>query len=460
MKATAMKRILVSCAVFCVSCQQHTCETPAANTSTSSSGSTTSDAPSNSSATSSGGAASETGDTSSTTRTCDPACDVDSAAPLCEADTCVPCNDNNAPSCETLANNRPICDTTGRCVQCQTNTHCPDPLLPLCDETTGSCVACTAHDQCPGDAACNLITGECFPEDTVYDASDAATLTSLLNMHIAGDAWVTIRLSETILSNYSYTAELSNTLAILGANDEPAQLTNTALNTILAFGGNGTMFLDNLRLRDAGTCLGLVGATAHVTNATFSDCTTALSAQSSSTATLSSIDSISGDISISSSTATLSSINVVEGTVIATSGAEIDIVNAMLFAGVDSVALSSTSSTTRISYSTIYAYNATGFYAVTCSGMPPIVTASIVANRGDEAPFQCAPDIEDGRSVVETNSNTDHFGSTAEADLHLTPAGFAHFGAIPWQEGDPEVDFDGEPRRSGQNYPGADVPTP
>jgi hypothetical protein len=103
---------------------------------------------------------------------CDPDVVVDNAQ--CGAQYCLPsgtcgsCEELPPGSeCAALDPSRPICDgDTGVCGQCSARdtSMCPAET-PACD--AGTCTGCTEHAQCP--AACDIHTGMCFPEqERVY----------------------------------------------------------------------------------------------------------------------------------------------------------------------------------------------------------------------------------------------------------------------------------------------------
>jgi len=127
---------------------------------------------------------SDTSDTSSTTSSVpcmgepvdNPACG--GLEPYCVDMDCVSCEALS--SCVDFEPSKPACDAkTGRCVECLSHDDCTNPDEPACDPGTANCVPCTEHEQCPA-TACNLETGQCFPEsDVLYvwneisDCSDA-----------------------------------------------------------------------------------------------------------------------------------------------------------------------------------------------------------------------------------------------------------------------------------------------
>ena len=142
--------------------------------------------------------------------------------PLCGPDgLCVSCDELPEPdaACAELDPMAPLC-VGGQCVQCseQDATAC-DGML--CDAETNSCYPCTAHDQC-GEAACNLFTGQCLPEDEVvhvgtgfpYDRIDDA----VESFNSPGDQGTIIVHGSGVYSDQFVVIGNAQTIAIL-AND-------------------------------------------------------------------------------------------------------------------------------------------------------------------------------------------------------------------------------------------------
>jgi hypothetical protein len=83
----------------------------------------------------------------------DPACDE--VNPYCLAGACVDCGDI---VCADVSPTLPKCDAdTGLCAACDC-----DDSAPVCDAETHTCSKCIDHGQCP-DSACDLWTGACLP---------------------------------------------------------------------------------------------------------------------------------------------------------------------------------------------------------------------------------------------------------------------------------------------------------
>ncbi len=79
--------------------------------------------------------------------------DCDGATPVCDTNllTCRGCKTDD--ECAALDGNKPACliaadgGTTGTCVPCTSNKHCPD-TAPVCDPHTNRCGGCITDDDC------------------------------------------------------------------------------------------------------------------------------------------------------------------------------------------------------------------------------------------------------------------------------------------------------------------------
>jgi hypothetical protein len=106
----------------------------------------------------------------------EPACmessDCAAETPLCDAGDCVACGKATQTDCATEYSNTPVCDESGRCVQCTDAdvSACP-PDMPICEANV--CVPCREHEHCPG-SACNMATGACMPVDNVWWVNNSA----------------------------------------------------------------------------------------------------------------------------------------------------------------------------------------------------------------------------------------------------------------------------------------------
>jgi len=90
---------------------------------------------------------------------------LDSSQVYCnQMGSCVDCT-----GLESCGAEQPVCDPeSGKCVLCLPDdaSACSDQT-PVCEGATNSCVPCVAHDEC-GDGACNLFTGECLGDTTIW----------------------------------------------------------------------------------------------------------------------------------------------------------------------------------------------------------------------------------------------------------------------------------------------------
>lgn len=101
---------------------------------------------------------------------CSPANDrpnaqCEDAAPYCNTKgLCADCN--GIASCAAIDAGKPACDPLGGgCVECTaTDASACGALTPICDAGAMSCRACVAHAEC-SKSACDFDTGACFPED-------------------------------------------------------------------------------------------------------------------------------------------------------------------------------------------------------------------------------------------------------------------------------------------------------
>lgn len=96
-----------------------------------------------------------------TADTADDACDA--ATPFCVDDACVNCSgtpDGDA-ACGEIGD-APYC-LDGECVKCTDSSQC-DGSAPVCDPASHECVGCGKHADCPA-SSCNFETGACNPTD-------------------------------------------------------------------------------------------------------------------------------------------------------------------------------------------------------------------------------------------------------------------------------------------------------
>jgi hypothetical protein len=71
----------------------------------------------------------------------------------------------------------PHCElSSGMCVACLDDTHCPDPTAKYCDTSTYTCKGCVDHIECASEAC--LPSGECGTDTTVAYVDPLATATT------------------------------------------------------------------------------------------------------------------------------------------------------------------------------------------------------------------------------------------------------------------------------------------
>ena len=106
-------------------------------------------------------------------------CSSSSSAPFCSAaGTCVGCGSPAAlTTCMTLTPATPFCSTSGgACVQCLTNTDCPN-AQPVCSGSN-TCVPCTADTDCAGrgpGVCMSHLDGRCAANsETIYVQNSAS----------------------------------------------------------------------------------------------------------------------------------------------------------------------------------------------------------------------------------------------------------------------------------------------
>ncbi|MCA9717081.1 MAG: right-handed parallel beta-helix repeat-containing protein [Myxococcales bacterium] len=91
---------------------------------------------------------------------------MDASQPYCGASgECVDCVELT--SCSSVSEQTPVCSSTGRCVECSDDNPdaCP-PERPVCDAAAETCESCDEHADCP-ESACDFQSGACFPLEGV-----------------------------------------------------------------------------------------------------------------------------------------------------------------------------------------------------------------------------------------------------------------------------------------------------
>jgi hypothetical protein len=379
------------------------------------------------------------GDTETTETTGEPmSCDsddecTDEARPFCSPvlQECVSCSGMPQPheACEGANPAFPAC-SAGVCVECTAavNTLCTGNV-PVCDEASNTCVRCTEHAQC-GEAACNLFNGSCVAGSTVTvgpaGTADYTTLGGAVTAVTVGGGG-TIVVAQGIY-NETVTINDGAVVAFLADDgDRPEwQRTSGAAAPQLRVTGGATVLLDGFALQ-FNTAPGQPAVRAD-SGALWLDRT---------------IIAQNPGVALSAET----TMNVV-------------VRNGFLASAVDTAAVSVTNASVRLEYTTVGAGTGDSRAVVCDAGSAVTVSDSILITRGGLPEVSCA-----SLSATYTASNTalpmpGEGNTTVDAtvpawfqgyntgDFHLTPgAGVPIFmGIARWNDGDPRVDIDGQPR--------------
>lgn len=214
-----------------------------------------------------------------------PECMVDAdcrsvRSPFCVEQVCTPCGSTPDPDARCAAKDpsSPLC-IDDFCVQCSdTDDAACDEDHPICNTISNQCLPCTTHDQCPGDAACELFTGRCFPEDDVKWVNSAGQSCSIPNNSLVGvgtiaDPWCNVsgHLDDLPLGgfrtfrfvdfggpdNYSESIQIDGNrrIALLGSNpDEPPRIDDVAsVDPIIhVTSTSGAVYLHQVHLEKSG----------------------------------------------------------------------------------------------------------------------------------------------------------------------------------------------------------------
>jgi len=221
----------------------------------------------------------------SASETPDATCETfDPSTPVCFEDACVACTDDNAGACagetpacventcvqctpevlDACTAEEPACGPENTCVQCTAeNDAACQGTTPLCDDTSNTCVPCTQHDQC--EAACDLETGECFPEDSVLhvdgddgcsDGNPGSQIQPLCTVQAAIDlvadrgTIIVHAQTEGTLNIYAgASVSGSVVVAILAAEGEPTPVVQGTSSAGLSTTGGAVVYLDGLAFR-------------------------------------------------------------------------------------------------------------------------------------------------------------------------------------------------------------------
>jgi hypothetical protein len=372
---------------------------------------------------------------------------TDPDAPFCgttgECGTCDAAKDPDG-ACAGVDPGLPLC-VGGACVQC--TAAAPEACTgktPVCDGTTNTCVPCDAHDQC-GEAACNLFTGACLPDDDAAvvhvggATPDFDDLTAAVASFAAGDEG-TILVHEPMASyDESVTVDGGRVLAFLAAADAaapPGWILSGGGAPQLAVTMGSTVLIDGLRM--SGNANDVV-------------------------------------LSLDGGRVWLDRTRIVQnsgGGIVAQNAAELVLRNC--FVGGNGAGLAGSfgidvvDSDVRVLYTTVARNDEATIDSIRCMGSTVDVRNSIVVGR-DANSIECPGIVISNSALDETVGTNPNVGAAdptwfvdATSDFHLTAAGAMVFADVAlWNTGDPPTDIDGDPRPAvdvTSDHAGADVP--
>lgn len=372
----------------------------------------------------------------------------DGAAPFCTSEgLCVACDgmpDADA-ACAGLDAAMPVC-VDGECVQCsEGRVAACDATLRICDAEAHACIDCTEHEPCAS-GACELRLGRCFPPDVTAFEVDGDGSAEYPNVGAAvaaiGDGGMGIIRVHARDGGASYPGALridgGKTIAVLAAEGEEPAFTGALGGHALRVEGSGTtVYLDRVWLRDTADGRGLVvrqGATAWVDRSRL--------------------------------------VRNSDGGVLAEEGASLTIRSSFVGGNASDVAaVEVIGADARILYTTVGGGQGNA-RALLCNAAAAVdVRNSVLLARTDNPEIACDATFEHdaaeldlgGTNVAVGSMSTSWFTSYPQADFSLSAEGADVLADIArWQQGDPRVDIDGDPRPSGadgvSDHAGADVP--
>ncbi|MBL9107022.1 MAG: hypothetical protein JNL82_39340 [Myxococcales bacterium] len=403
----------------------------------------------------------------------DPACP--SGQPYCLAGECVDCS---GIECAAVSPGEPVCNqNSGLCDVCAC-----DDANPVCDPEAHTCGKCTAHDQCSG-SACDLWTGACMPVaaalwvDMAGACDDAAAGTPDAPLCTLGAAFTRVQAApgeghaiRVRAGAYEIDASLAipedGLVAVVhatgGDDDPPVTLAAVAGSRAFEVATGGALLLDGIGVTSGGSdalsCsagklwldrLSVSGVTGH--GIATVDCDVKLRRSVLTGNTLSGAYVSSGAIHIENSYIS-SNGNTGDGAggVYLTSGAALE---AVYTSFIDNLAVAGSP------------------FSVACNedGDPAIesvfVRNSVAINKGNSTLCDGSTIQRTGWTAKDGMPGMDNISITfPEMPMYLTPdpqlpgvyraiEGTALDQLATWEAGDPEIDFDGDPRPSGENSP-------
>ncbi|MDC0719488.1 right-handed parallel beta-helix repeat-containing protein [Nannocystis bainbridge] len=416
-----------------------------------------------------------------------PACSSP-AEPYCSGNgECVDCS--GLASCAVVDPATPACDpATGLCVACtESDASGCTGTTPICDSALQTCQACTQHEQCTG-GACDLETGACFlAEDALWVAGagacdDAASGSEAEPLCTIAEALArvepatprAIRVRAAVYDE-PLAVPAASSVAIVRAGAGDVEITGSG-EAALAIASGARVYLDGLEIRGNATGSGVVCGGGdllwierslirehHVSGVSASGC----------------------EVRVRATTLTK---NLGEGLFV--SGGSVRIENSFITENGDKaiadnprggLALAGGAAATLV-YVTLVGNNAYtgGGLSVECEpdmGEESIsLRNSIAFNAVGYSTFNC-----EGAEVVSHSAysaatdepNDDNVGvATAEVPMLVTldvaipgvyrPSPGGKLDAVAmFAEGDPDIDFEGDPRPTDAlSFPGADQPPP
>jgi hypothetical protein len=399
----------------------------------------------------------------------DPACPE--GQPYCLSGECVDCGDLQ---CESVFPNLPLCDpSTGQCVTCLC-----DDQTPVCDPETHTCSKCEAHPDCP-QSACDLWTGACVPADAglwvdgegACDDAGAGTEDDPLCTLTEAFARIQASTGDTHAvrvrpGSYGVVGPLTvpegDKVALVhatGADADAAVRVSATGVAILAVGAGGALLIDKIELGDAAgdgmSCseaqmwldrLRVVDAANHGIRAQSCEVTLRRSAVVGSGLAGALLQAGTAHVENSFFSANGNTTSGKGGGVYLEGGAVLD---AVYTSFIRNVATAGTP------------------YAVACDEDPGFEEAnvrnSVAINKGfntlcEEAVVKTTAWSHDPPGATNINVPEAMLADLLEEDGSLTgvyrviPGGVLDELAM-WQDGDPPVDFDGDPRPDGDSSP-------
>ncbi len=370
----------------------------------------------------------------------------DCASGVCVESECVPCGDAPQPDAACAESNpaTPLCRKDGlSCVAC-TASSC-DGSTPACKPDVG-CVACDEHRQCP-ESACHLAgpdEGSCFDTADVVEVSDTSEFEDAFTQGNPGGQLVILLTPGTIAIGGSLSSPLAE-VAIIG---DGSTLQGGA--TSLFFNIPDLFYISNVDIEDgpsrAITCS--VGEELWLDDTSVSDYPVALQSSCDVFVRRSQFRGDPGGQDLGATLQLGGTFNAVNTDFGPAGNPMFELFEAEI----------------DIRYSTI-AGNQT---AVECGTVSSgVIRNSIIVSEGDSVDFACGLDYIDNASdefdlggAMVPSYDPSWFVVSDGSRFFLSPSGERVFdGIADWDEGDPLVDIEGDPRpQKAPGYPGVDEP--